>query len=232
MSVACGFGGRDEDLGERDIPTAPSPVVAPANIAAKPGGSGPPTSVHDLVFGPPIVDNDGIVSPGHVEATSPPSGVQGWITGPDADGEFKASASGVYSLTVTDVAELPDSVSGGDPCTEPEQILLRDAGLLGPGTSVSGNLSMSVDEDRDGLPTMTWTLADIAGDPGSTWVIKGGNGANMLFRPQFAPGSTSAALTLTLENGRAHFFRYAVGARRYNLFIGCRVDFTMTMTRR
>lgn len=223
-------------------PASPSEIgaVPTAHSEAKPGGGTPTPSAHLLSFGPSIgpAPNgyDGYPSPGYVSGSG---GVQGWITGPNSAGFFKASAAGGFTITISDVDELPDEASGGDPCTEPEQDYLRGLGLVA--ASVSGTLTLTIDEDTTGSvrgPTLAWELGNIqvASQPGYTWKILGASGStNPLFKPIFDPSSTNTNLTVTVENGRAHFYRYPNVTTRKSTsadqFIACRTDLTMVMTK-
>ena len=214
-------------------PTGAGGASSPSQSEAKPGGGGgtPSPSLHQLSFGP-ATEHDGYPSPGHVSGSGP---VQGWITGPNTSGFFKVSAAGAFTLSLSDVDELPDDAAGGDPCTEQEQDYLRSIGLVA--APVSGSLTLTIGEDTTGSvqgPTMAWELGGILVEPGYTWKITGASGStNPLFKPVFEPGSTNTNLTVTLENGRAHFTRYPNGGGkpRSDRFIACRTDFTMVMTK-
>ena len=219
-------------------PTSPTGAGGAASTSvseAKPGGGGgtPSPSPHQLSFGPAI-EHDGYSSPGHVAGSGL---VQGWITGPNTSGFYKASAAGAFTLSLSDVDELPDEAAGGDPCTEPEQDYLRLIGLVA--APVSGSLTLTIGEDTTGSvqgPTMAWELSGIQVglQTGYTWKITGASGStNPLFKPVFEPGSSNMNLTVTLENGRAHFTRYPNGGGkpRSDQFIACRTDFTMVMTK-
>ena len=222
-------------------PTSPSAGGGAASTSeadAKPGGGSPTPTAHLLEFGSSIGPGpngyDGYPSPGFVSGSGP---AQGWITGPNTAGYFKASAAGSFSMTISDVDELPDDAAGGDPCTEPEQNYLRSIGLVA--APVSGALTLTIGEDTQGSvtgPTLAWELGNVqvASQPGYTWKITGASGStNPLFRPIFDPGSSVAALTVTLENGRAHFSRFPSGGRKPSAdqFIACRTDFTLVMTK-
>jgi hypothetical protein len=208
--------------------------IAPSgSLSAKPGGGTPPSTPHSLTFAASRFGDpgfDGYPSPGYATGTGT---VLGWFTGPNASGWYKAAASGAYSLTITDVDELPDDAAGGNPCTEPEQDFLRGIGLVA--AQVSGTLTLSIGERKIGSaqqPVMTWELSDIAVESGYTWTVTGASGStNPLFFPQFDGSTPGAELVATVENGRAHFTRYPSGSRRSDLFIACRTDLTMTLTK-
>ena len=221
-------------------PTSPGVGGAAASVPgpdAKPGGGSPTPTAHLLTFGPsigpPPNGYDGYPSPGHLSGSNT---VSGWITGPNAAGYFKASAAGGFTMTISDVDKLPDDAAGGDPCTEPEQDSLRAIGLVA--APVAGVLTLTIDEDAQGSvtgPTLAWELGNIqvASQPGYTWKITGASGStNPLFRPVFDPASTNSSLTVTLENGRAHFSRFPNGGRKPSAdqFIACRTDFTLVMS--
>ena len=120
---------------------------------------------------------------------------------------------------------------------EPEQDYLRSIGLVA--APVAGALTLTIGEDTQGSvtgPTLAWELGNVqvASQPGYTWKITGASGStNPLFRPIFDPGSSDANLTVTLENGRAHFSRFPNGGRKPSAdqFIACRTDFTLVMTK-
>jgi hypothetical protein len=222
-------------------PVSPSEAgaVPTGRSEAKPGPVTPTPSAHMLSFGPSIFGDpgyDGYPSPGYVSAS--PQSVQGWITGSSA-ADFKASAAGTYTMTITDVDELPDDASGGDPCTEPEQDYLRSLGLVA--ASVTGSLTLTIDQDTTGSvqgPKLAWELGNIQvlSQPGYTWKILGASGStNPLFKPVFDPSSTNTNLTVNVENGRAHYYRYPnVNSKKQpsaDQFIACRTDLTMVMTK-
>ena len=223
-------------------PASPGEVgaVPAGHSEAKPGGVTPTPSAHLLTFSASIGGDpgyDGYPSPGHVEGSGV---VQGWITGPNTAGYYKASATAVsFTMTITDVDELPDEASGGDPCTEAEQTYLRSLNLLA--APVAGALTLTLDEDTTGSvtgPTLTWQLANIQvpSQPGYTWKIVGGSGSvNPLFRPIFDPSSVPTNLIVTVENGRAQFYRYPNIVTKKpasaDQFIACRADLTMVMTK-
>lgn len=210
---------------------------AASSLSGKPGGGETPASTpHSLDFSQSVYDTtqppngfDGYPSPGHIQGSG---AVSGWIT--LISGKFAASATAAaYTMTFTDLDELPDDVAGGDPCTEDEQQFLRDAGVMGPGTSVTGRFSTSLREEKVGKSlryAQDWALADVPGGAGVIWQISGRSGStNSLFFPQIAVGSTATALTVTVENGRADFKRLLNGSQTH--FMACRTDFTMTMTK-
>lgn len=219
------------------LPTSPSAGGGAASTPgadAKPGGGSPTPTAHTLSFGPSIGNYDGYPSPGHISGSGP---VSGWITGPNLAGFYKASAAGTFTMTISDVDELPDDAAGGDPCTEPEQDYLRSIDLVA--APVSGALTLTIDEDTTGSvtgPTLAWELGNIqvASQPGYTWKITGGSGStNPLFKPIFDPSSTNTNLTVTVENGRARFYRFPDGGRKPSAdqYIACRTDFTLVMTK-
>jgi hypothetical protein len=182
-------------------------------------------------FGDP--GSDGYPSPGHIQATTTAAGLQGWITGPNAAGYYKASAVGAYTLLITDVSDIPDG--DGSPCTEAQQTMLRDGGVLA--TPVSGSFALTVGEDITGSlqrPILSWDLTNVAGAGGYTWKIFGRSGSvNPLFYPQFDPASSTTSLIVTVENSAIDFQRFPAGSRKADLIVGkCRADFTMRMTKR
>ncbi|HUR20627.1 MAG TPA: hypothetical protein VMZ90_07455 [Vicinamibacterales bacterium] len=222
-----------------ETPLSPADAAAgtTSSLAAKPGGGGTPvSSPHALSFSQSIYDTtqppngfDGYPSPGHIEGSGAASG---WIT--LISGKFAASAtSAAYTMTFTDLDELPDDAAGGDPCTEGEQQFLRNAGVMGPGTSVTGRFSTTLGEEKLGKSlryVQNWALADVPGGAGVVWQISGRSGStNPLFFPQIGAGSTATALTVTTENGRADFKRFFNGTQTH--VMACRTDFTMTMTK-
>jgi hypothetical protein len=222
-----------------DQPASPSAILpAPAGSTgglAKPGG-GPASTTHDLsfegsTFGDP--GSDGYPSPGRIEASTTAAGLQGWITGPNASGYYKASATGAYTLLITDVSDIPDG--DGDPCTEAQQTMLRDSGVLA--VPVSGSFVLTVGEYTVGSanrPVVNWELTNVSGGPGYTWKLLGHSGSvNPLFYPQFDPASSTTSLVVTVENSVIDFQRFVTGARKPDLLVGkCRADFTMRMTKR
>jgi hypothetical protein len=141
-------------------------------------------------------------------------------------------------MTISDVDKLPEDAAGGDACTDAEETYLRDIVNL-VGDPVTGALTLTIDEDTQGSvtgPTLTWELGNIqvAGQPDYTWKITGGSGStNPLFKPIFDPSSTNTNLTVTVENGRARFFRFPNGGKKPNAdqYIACRTDFTLVMTK-
>jgi hypothetical protein len=209
-------------------PTAPSSPEATENRApadAKAGPSPTPTPTpHTLTFQSAKYDRDGLPSPGHLEGTG---AVSGWVTGSVGTGNVLASATGAYTVTVTDAAPLPPDVSGGNPCTAQEKSTLTAAGVLG--SAVSGSLSLSVDQDGDprsgSIPLLTWRLDGVRAGS-DVWVLGGNSTVN--FQPVIEGDATS--LSVTLENGKIFFERHPNGAKKYDLLVGCRVDFTLTLT--
>src|SRR5262245_8580376 len=230
--VCCGVAAVIAACAPNPSPESSFGVAPSAGLSAKPGPSTPPSTPHSLTFAASRFGDpgfDGYPSPGYATGSGT---VLGWFTGPNASGWYKAAASGPYTMTITDVDELPDDAAGGDPCTEPEQDFMRSIGLVAG--SISGTLTLSIDEEKVGRyqrPTMIWALRDIPAQPGYTWNVTGGGGSsNPLFFPQF-DGSTAGEVVVTVENGKAHFRRFPSGSTQSDMFIACRIDLTLTLSK-
>ena len=218
-----------------EMPTTPSPSAATSaalGADAKPGGGGPTPSEHRLGFSDPLSGN----TLGFVDAGE--QAVSGWIAGPTASGNFLASAeASAFTLKLTAVGPNPDPDAGGNPCTADEQVLLEGLGLVGG--EVTGVFTLTIEEDRKGSlagRAMNWELSGINVEAGNTWKIIGGSGSTVASTfPQFSGSATD--LTVTVENGRAHFFRYPDGSSgrgnkpSSDLAIACRVNLKMRMTK-
>jgi hypothetical protein len=210
------------------VPTGSEPGALSASTAAKPGGGSPPSTPHATTFTAPVLEIDGLPSPGHVVGGGI---VSGWITGTAATGNVLASGTAAnYTITVTDTDELPDWVSSGEVCIEEKQQQLRDAGILA--APVTGTFTVNIDQAgtrRTGARIMSWSLTNITQQAGYRWEIRSQYSVN--FRPFIHAGSGQAGITVTHENSDTSFKRYPLGANTPDLTVGgCRVDFTFTMT--
>ena len=202
-------------------PTSPSGTAAanlPSILGAKPGG--PPPSSYSVSFVPPGLGS----SPGHLEGSG---SLQGSFTGSPTSSNLLGSASGLYTLTVTDVGPLPDGASTPGPCPT-DKLQLIAAGILG--VPLSGALTVNVDQDGEGgggfrHSQMTWEMTNIPRSDG-TWRIAG----NSTFNYPALFAGTATTFTATLENGVINFFRYPAGSRKADLSVGCRVDLVMTVS--
>lgn len=214
----------------------------------------PPPSSYTVSLGPSIHDDaassypgspgthpdasqDGLPSPGVLLLSS--TALSGQLAGPNSNGNFTGSLSGMASgFTITDTAELPDWYDSGDPCQDSQDgdvttgfddvDMLRNLGLVGPGTSLSGDLSIEFGQltgPNKREPRAEWQLANVLAG-GQTWTLQGRSGASRAeFFPAYESGSTADDLTVTVENSRIDFVGPTTTVHL------CRADFTMTVSK-
>ncbi len=169
-------------------------------------------------------------SPGHLELAF--ATVTGNLN-QTSNGNFVGTLGGAVSgLTITNVAELPNWYTGGDPCQEPEVQALRNLGLVGG--SVGGTLDMTWSEfkinggsQRGTYPLIEWQLTGVADNQGGSWTLAGHSGRStpQLFGPVFDATGWPDALIATVENSAIDFIGPTFQVLK------CRSDYTLTLTK-